>query len=541
MMTVRFVAIADELIGARLNQTSAQAWFELSSRIVATCSRAFRRPQIASAPSRRQCNAFDDATAREPAAGGTDRQSSAAIWPETRARPLAFHPLGRGPRPPIWFTILKAMNDTNQTAKDQPTPAATLADQLERLPEDEAQEVFRQLTAAQSAAVVAELEPADAAKLVAVLPNDRVAACLELLPRTIATDLLGDFPEPRRAQILSLLPAEKAAVVSSLLRYPAESAGGIMDSRFVAVRAGETIEESLSRIRTAPVRPADDVAYIYVTDEAQKLVGVVSLRDLIFSSAGRRVGEIMNPDVRFLRVSDDQEEIARLIRHTNFRGFPVVDAQQQLVGVVRMRDAIRVAQTEATEDMQLMVGLSGEERIWTRWNTAVAKRLPWLGVNMLTTLLAAAVISLFEETIARWAALVVFLPMISAVGGNAGMQTLTIIVRGLALGDVTPGDALRAVRKELAIGLVNGIALGFMIGLLAFGWKGSLVLGAVSGAAMLLNQMVGTLSGVAVPFGLRKCGVDPALASSIFVTTITDVIGFLAFLGLAAMAMGKLG
>jgi len=160
---------------------------------------------------------------------------------------------------------------------------------------------------------------------------------------------------------------------------------------------------------------------------------------------------------------------------------------------------------------------------------------------MLTTLLAAAVVSFFEGTISRWAALAVFLPMISAVGGNAGMQALTVIVRGLALGDVTPGDAMRAVRKELAIGLANGIVLGCLIGLLAFGWKESLLLGIVAGAAMLLNQIVGTLSGVAVPFGLRKCGIDPALASSIFVTTITDVIGFLVFLGLAALAIAKFG
>jgi magnesium transporter len=147
------------------------------------------------------------------------------------------------------------------------------------------------------------------------------------------------------------------------------------------------------------------------------------------------------------------------------------------------------------------------------------------------------VVSFFEDTIARWAALVAFLPMISAVGGTAGMQALTVIVRGLALGEVVDGDAMRAVRKELAIGLANGLVLGFAIGLLAFGWKGSILLGVVAAVAMLLNQIVGALSGVAIPFGLRRCGVDPALASSIFVTTLTDVIGFLVFLGLAALAM----
>jgi magnesium transporter len=429
------------------------------------------------------------------------------------------------------------MKDTNKAAGDVPCRAATVADQLKRLPEDEARQMFCQLEATQAGAVVAELESATAAKLLEAFPDEQVAACIELLPRTLATDLLGCLPEKRRKQILALLPPEKAVAVSTLLSYPAESAGGIMDNRFVAVRANETVEQSLIRVRSAPVRPADDVSYIYVTDDTQKLVGVISVHQLVFSPTTRRIIEFMNPDVRFLRVTDDQEDMVRLNRHTNFLGFPVVDEQQRLVGVVRMRDMIRVAQTEATEDMQLMVGLSGEERIWTRWNTALAKRLPWLGVNMLTTLLAGAVVSLFEATISRWAALVVFLPMISAVGGNAGMQVLTVIVRGLALGDVAPGDAMRAVRKELAIGVTNGMVLGVVIGLLAFGWKGSLVLGLVAGAAMLLTQVIGALSGLAVPFGLRRCGVDPAMASSIFVTTITDVIGFLVFLGFAAMAL----
>jgi magnesium transporter len=425
----------------------------------------------------------------------------------------------------------------NDPRAEEVLSASAIAEQLERLPEDEAREQFRQLKPALATAVIAELETIDAANLLETLPDEHIAACLQLVPRTSAADLIGSFPEERRANILAGLAPEKEAAVSNLLRYPPESAGGIMDNRFVAVQADHTVDQCLARLRGTATRASDDVLYVYVTDATQKLVGVVALRDLAFSPGERLVRDIMNPDVRFLRISDDQEEIARLIRHTNFVGFPVVDEQQHLVGVVRMRDALRVAQAEATEDMQLMVGLSGEEHIWTRWHTAIGKRLPWLGVNMLTTLLAAGVVSFFETTITQWAALVIFLPMISAVGGNAGMQALTVVVRAFALGEVTSGDAIRAVRKELAIGLTNGFVLGLLIGLLALGWKGSLLLGTVAGAAMMLNQIIGALSGVAVPFGLRRCGIDPAMASSIFVTTITDVIGFLVFLGLAAIAL----
>lgn len=431
-------------------------------------------------------------------------------------------------------------NTVIQSNSPKPEPAA-MADQLERLPVEEARDSFARLTADQCAAVVAELETADAANLLEALPDDGVAACLQLVPRSLAADLVGMLPVERRALVLSGLTTEKAASIVALLRYPPDSAGGIMDNRFIAVRTAQTVEECLAHLRANPARRADDVTYVYVIDEAGRLVGVVSLRDLLFASMERHVGEIMSREVRLLRVTDDQEEIARRIQHTKFIGLPVVDEQERLVGVVSMRDVLRVAQTEATEDMQLMVGLSGEERIWTPWKRSVTRRLPWLGVNLGTALGAAVVVGLFEHTIARWTALVAFLPLICAVSGNAGNQALTVIIRSLALGEVAPGDAMRAMRKELFIGIGNGLVLALAIGLLAFAWKGSALLGVVAGTAMLLNQILGALAGVAIPFGLRRCNVDPALASSIFVTALTDTMGFLIFLGLATLAIRTFG
>lgn len=418
---------------------------------------------------------------------------------------------------------------------------ADLADRLERLPSDAAREILQRLPTADGAVILAELEATKSAKLLEDFTGGEIAAWLRLLPPHTNADLLLALPVARRKDALAALPPDQSAAVSALLRYLPDSAGGIMDSRFIVVRADKTVEECLAGLRASSEQRTGDVLYIYVTDETERLVGVVSLRDLVFAPAERRMSEIMNREVRFLRVTDDQEEIARQIQHYHFLGLPVVDEQERLVGVVKLRDAIRVAQTEATEDMQLMVGLSGEERIWTPWKQSVGRRLPWLGVNLVTALGAAAVVSIFEGTISRWTALVAFLPLICAVAGNAGNQALTVIIRSLALGEVAPGDALRALRKELFIGTINGLALALVIGLLAFAWKGSVLLGVVAGTAMLLNQILGALAGVAVPFGLKWCKVDPALASSIFVTALTDTMGFLVFLGLAALAMRTFG
>lgn len=429
------------------------------------------------------------------------------------------------------------MKDKTTTSSVPVMQPADWAEQLKRLPAEKAGEILKGFSLEQAAAVLSELPAHDAADLLEQFPTDLVASWLNLIPPHRAADLADSFPASRRQTLLAALAPEHAVAVTALLRHPSDSAGGIMDNRFIAVQADRTVEACLAELRSSPRQLTDDILYVYVTDAAQRLVGVVSLRALVFAPVEQQLREIMNPDVRFLRVTDDQEEISRQLQHYHFLGLPVVDAEDRLVGVVKIRDAIRVAESEATEDMQLMVGLSGEERIWTPWKHSVKRRLPWLGVNLVTALGAATVVSVFENTLARWTALMVFLPLISAVAGNTGNQALTVIIRALALGEVAAGDALRVLRKELAIGLANGFLLGAAIGLLAFGWKGSLLLGVVTGAAMWMNQIVGALAGVAVPFGLRRCGVDPALASSIFVTTVTDVIGFLLFLGLATMAL----
>ena len=280
-----------------------------------------------------------------------------------------------------------------------------------------------------------------------------------------------------------------------------------------------------------------EISYLYVTNNQGKLLGVASFRDLVLRPPTEPIQKITKPEVTRLKLDDDQEEIARQFERYHFLGLPVVDEEERLVGVVNANEAIQITREEATEDMQLMVGVSSEERTLTPWHKAVGKRLPWLCVNLATAFAAAAVVSAYESTIAQWTVLAVFLPIIAGQGGNAGMQTLTVIIRDLALGELNPGDGRRALFKEILLGLANGLAIGAAVGIAGFLWKGNARLGIIIGIAMILNQLTAALAGVMIPLTLKWMRIDPALASSIFLTTLTDIGGFFFFLWLASYAM----
>jgi magnesium transporter len=420
--------------------------------------------------------------------------------------------------------------------------AADLADRLQRLEVAEARALLRQLPADKAAAALAEVESERLPDLLGAFDAAQLAGILPQVAPAEAADLLQHLPPGVRRDALAKLPVEVAEGLRALLRHPEDTAGGIMSNRFIALREDMTVEQVRELLRArAQEERTEDIAYLYVTDREQRLIGIVSLRDLVFSRAERRMSEILNRDVKFARVTDDQEELARKFERYHYLGLPVLDADGRFVGVVRASDALEVARQEATEDMQLMVGLSGEEHALTPWRQSIRVRLPWLYINLATAFLAAFVIGLFEETIAQWTALAIFLPIVAGQGGNAGMQTLTIIIRDLALGEMTSGDGRRALVKEITLGLLNGLAIGVVVGLIGWWWQGSPTLGLVAGAAMLLNQLAAAAAGVLIPLGLKSLRLDPALASSIFLTTVTDVAGFFFFLGLATMGLKWLG
>jgi len=416
--------------------------------------------------------------------------------------------------------------------------AADVADRLQRVDLETARALLLQLAPDQAAATLVELEQEQLPDLMEALAPQPLADWLQRVAAADAADLLQQLPTAARRDTLAALSADAARDVRTLLKYPEETAGGIMSNRFITLRDDMTVEQARALVSARAERErAGEVSYLYVADEGQRLVGVIALRDLLFRRAERRIGEIMNREVKSVRVTDDQEELARTVEHYHFLGLPVIDESGRIVGVVKASDALEIARKEATEDMQLMVGLSGEERALTPWNRSVGRRLPWLLVNLATAFLAAATVGAFEGTISRWTALVIFLPIVAGQGGNAGMQTLTIIIRDLALGELAPGDGRKALLKEATLGLINGVAVGIVVGAVGFLWKGSLLLGVVAAAAMVLNQMAAALAGVLIPLGLKSLKMDPALASSIFLTTVTDVAGFFFFLGLATTAL----
>ncbi|MFT4688569.1 MAG: magnesium transporter [Verrucomicrobiia bacterium] len=415
-----------------------------------------------------------------------------------------------------------------------------LADRLRRASDSKRVKLLNNLPIEIAAAALAELHEDQFEKVTEGLSQERVVELVGELPHDDAADILGELEEERREQMLEALPDEVSVRIEELLRYPEDTAGGIMSDRFITLTPEERVSECQERLRQQVDRKRDDISYLYVIDNAKRLVGVVPLRELVFALPESRVEQVMVRDVKFLQVDDDQEAVAREFEDYGYLGLPVLDQAGKLVGVVNAGEALEIAQEEATEDMQLMVGLSGEERSSTPWTTSLSRRLPWLYVNLATAFTASVVVAYFMPMIAAVPALAVFLGVIAGQGGNAGMQTLTVIVRDMALGEIEVGDGRRALFKEVLLGLINGVAIGLVVGLVGWIWLDSALIGMVVGVAMFLNMAAAAAFGVLIPFGLKALRIDPALASSILLTTVTDIAGFLLVLGLAAIAFGRL-
>ncbi len=379
----------------------------------------------------------------------------------------------------------------------------------------------------------AELGPEMAAQLLADRPAEEIAKLIQEIPSDDAAALVDYLPEELSTAVLELMRPKESGQVGNLLEFPEKTAGRIMNPNVFALTEDLTVGEGISQLQSS--RDVEMVFYLYIVDARRHLVGVTSLRRLLLVSPETPLKRIMTPDVISVRVDTDQEEAARLVASYNLLAIPVVDEENKLVGVITVDDVIDVIKDEATEDIYRLAGVTSDERVSTPPGESLSKRLPWLAVNLVTAFIAASVVSLFEHTIDQVVALAVFMPIVAGMGGNAGTQTLTVIVRGIALGELNWGNTRKALLKEALVGLGNGLVLGAVGALVVWLMKGNPVLGGVLGLAMVINMFIAATAGTLIPLGLRAMKVDPALASSVFITTFTDVAGFASFLGLATV------
>jgi magnesium transporter len=403
--------------------------------------------------------------------------------------------------------VLSALDDEQRLRVVAALPPELSGEALVEMPEGEHAE-----------ATLARLRPAQAAEIVAEMEDDDAA------------DLLGELPPQTQEWILQNV--EDRTEVDRLLRYDEETAGGRMTTHLVTVLDVETASQALDSVRRQ-AEEVQDFYQIFVTDGSRRLVGIVPLKDLVINPPARPVRDFMHDADLRVDPEMDQEEVARIMARYNLESVPVVDQSGRLLGRVTFDDVIDVVEEESTEDILKFGGVPADEELEARWDMAVRSRLPWLYVNLLTAFLAGGVVYFFQGTVQRFVSLAVWMPIIAGMGGNAGTQALAVTVRRLALGLIQRNEFVRVVGKEILVGLINGLANGVVVALVAVVLHEGTRLGLVVFLAMTGNLLIAGFAGAFIPILLERFGVDPAVASSIFVTTFTDVFGFLLLLGLA--------
>lgn len=405
---------------------------------------------------------------------------------------------------------------------------------FESLDTQEAGRLFRSLPVEVAADLAERLAPSVAAPLlVAVEPDHALRILSELAPRP-ASAIVHHLEEDSREQMLARLPPATERQLRELYAYPSETAGAMMEPRVVAFPIDLTVEQATSAIRKAR---RDALHYLYVTKRNGSLAGVINMRDLLLADPQTKIEPLVRREVLTIPETMPSDEVVAIMRDRRFLALPVVDLDGRLLGVVKHDEAIETGQLEAFEDLQKMVGVGGDERALSPVSTVVKRRLPWLIVNLVTAFMAAAVVGIFEETIAKVAALAVLLPIVSGQGGNSGAQSLAIVMRGLALREILSGTRKRVILKEVTAGLFNGIAVAAVTALAIYCWKWNVGLALVIFLAMIVNMVAASLAGAIIPMVLKAMGRDPAQSASIFLTTVTDIVGFASFLGLAVLFM----
>ena len=422
-----------------------------------------------------------------------------------------------------------AVTLTRRYFLDYPLSAAQ---RLEEMPPKAAAQALAEHPAPVLVPVFVDLAPDAGAAILRLLPAALRKSLLEELPPNETVRLLAQFDGKERAKVAAKLDSSVAEEIERLLQYPADSAGRLMEPRISYFRGSFTVEEAIDRLRQAR---AQSTRSLFIVDEHGKLIGRVNLQEIAVAPHGTRLLELARPVTASVGPAATREEVVDVLERHKLVDLAVVDTDGRLLGIIYHSTLIQAIHAEAMADIQTMVGASADEHALSNPLFAITKRLPWLQINLLTAFLAAAVVGLFESTIAQYTALAVLLPVVAGQSGNAGAQALAVTMRGLALREITLRHWLAVTFKEINVGLVNGVATAVTCGIGVYLWSGSLGLVLVSALAMIVAMVAAGFAGALVPIALTRAGQDPAQASSIILTTVTDVVGFLSFLGIATV------
>ena len=370
--------------------------------------------------------------------------------------------------------------------------------------------------------------------------DQRLAEVLDRLELDDMLELVEAIPEERRSSVLKQLPVARREELRHAELYPPRSAGRAMTTNFSALDEKMTAQQAIDSLRAAGLEATDAILYLYVVDDLQRLTGVVPIRRLVTAQPGTPVREFAIREMLSTGPDADQEEVAQLVARYDLLAIPVTDVDGTMLGVITVDDVIDVITEEATQDIYNLAGLSEEDRVFTSARVSIRKRLPWMLVNLVTAFAAGGIVGLFEGTLEQMVGLAIFLPVVAGIGGNGGIQTLTVITRAIALGEIEFSSGVRAVGKEMAVGLVIGSAAGLVSGGVAWLLHGNMWMGVVLFASMVVTMVTASLVGAAVPLALKALKQDPALGSGVLVTFAVDALGFFSFLGIATLLLDRM-
>ncbi|WP_354331940.1 magnesium transporter [Pedobacter sp. CG_S7] len=412
--------------------------------------------------------------------------------------------------------------------------ASEIAILFESLQQDDRQRIINLLPVEVASEVISEMhEEAHPEELLLQLHPEKRTEIVEELDYDDATDIISQLEEHEQKEILEDLSEDNASNIRNLLRYDQDTAGGLMNTEFIKINLNLTKQDAVVEL----IKQSEEIEEFYtifVVDDDNVFHGIVSLKDIIKAKGNVKITALVKAEVAWVYPDTDQEEVAKLISQYNLTSIPVVDHEMHLLGRVTFDDVIDVIEDENTEDMLKISGVSEDEELSGNWIEAVKSRLPWLIINLATAFLASAVVRYFEPTLAKIAVLTAYMTIIAGMGGNAATQALAVTVRRISLYDLTDNQAYRTVLKEFTVGLINGAVTGLIVLIVALVFDSNPLLGVVIFLAMTGNLVVAGITGAGIPLMLKRVGIDPAIASSIIITTFTDVFGFFLLLGLAS-------